>query len=202
MSTIAIQPGRRQRGSARASAARIAAVVAACLLVSFLVVQETRAAFTGQTANTSNAFNTGSVSLTDDDAGSAMFAVTNMRPGETHRQCIEVEYTGSIIAGLSDVRLYAAPSGQLADYLTVDVDAGSGGSFGSCSGFAPSAAVYHGFASAMGSGFASGHGTGWTPASTGDSRVMRFDVTLDDTVPDTLQGATATVEFTWEVRTL
>ncbi len=47
----------------------------------------------------------GDVTLVDDDSGSAMFTVTNMKPSTPETECITVTYQGSLDAS---VRFYGA----------------------------------------------------------------------------------------------
>jgi len=187
--------------SRRETLARIAAPVAAFLLVGLLVMGTSRAAFTDTTENAGNSFASGDVILTDDDLGSAMFAVTNMAPGDVATECIVVTYEGSLTP--ADIELYVAAGGLagtgLDDYLDMTVELGTGGSFGDCTGFA-GATVYTGdldaFATAY-TDFASGTGS-WTAAATNDDRTYRFSFTLQD--DNAAQALNATVTFTWEAQ--
>lgn len=186
---------------------RLSAVLASLLLVSFLVVGTTRAAFSDTTDNSGNSFTAGSVTITDDDAGSALFNVTALAPGDSHENCIEVTYSGTLPA---EVHLYGAAgaSSDLNDDLTVTVQRGTGGSFAgtepsngptSCTGFTSSTTVFTGslttFLSA--SDYASGEDT-WA-VTNGDSSVYRFFVEFN-TSDDSLQGGATDVSFTWEAQ--
>jgi hypothetical protein len=205
MSTIAIQPSSRQKGSARASAARIAAVVAACLLVSFLVVQETRAAFTDTTDNTGNQFSTTEIRLIDDDSGSAMFNVTDLAPGDSVTECINVEYDGDItgVGALTPVRMYgSAPAGGLASELEVSVRPGTGGSFGNCAGFAPSGPTFGPVAlNAQPASWAASTWNIFTPVNAGDNATVEVTVTLPSSATNVSMNQTTTATFVWEVQT-
>ncbi|MDX1689958.1 MAG: TasA family protein, partial [Acidimicrobiia bacterium] len=116
---------------------RVLAPVAAFLVVGFTVVGATRAAFSGTTDNTSNTFAAGTVVITDDDSGSAMFTASGMKPSDSVTECIAVSYDGSIVP--ADVKLYVASGGlagtNLDDYLTLTIEEGTGGAFGDCTGF-------------------------------------------------------------------
>ena len=52
------------------------------------------AAFVDTTDNATNTFSAGDVVLDDDDAGSVLFNVANMAPGDSRTRCIAVSYTG------------------------------------------------------------------------------------------------------------
>jgi hypothetical protein len=128
-----------------------------------------------------------SVSLTDDDAGSALYAVANAAPGQGVERCIRVSYAGGAPA---EVRLYTttAAVGALAPYLDLVVTPGTlpaGGAPG-CAGFAPVASPM--FAGTL-SGFAAGHWdweggltapTGAARWSPGDTVAFRVALTLAD----------------------
>ncbi len=137
--------------------------------------------------------------ISDDDAGVAMFNVPAMAPGQSVDTCIVVTYSGSLTP--ADVKLYTAVGGTgLANYLDLQVDIGTGGSFGSCSGFTVSSTPYTGtlagFAASY-TDFATGLG-GWSPAATPESRTYRFTLDLQDN--NAAQGLDATATFTWEAQ--
>lgn len=141
-----------------------------------LVWGGTTAAFTSTTPSGSNSWSTGTVTLSDDDGGAALFTAAGLVPGSSGSNCIAVSYTGTVAA---TVRLYASAStdpSTVASYLDLTVQEGSGGGFGTCTGFAAGSTVYSGtlagFTGAKTS-FATGVGT-WTPpplrrASTGSA---------------------------------
>jgi predicted ribosomally synthesized peptide with SipW-like signal peptide len=177
------------------------------LLVGFLVVTGSRAAFTDTTENTGNAFAAGTVELVDDDGGvTAMFNVANMAPGDSVTDCILVTYQGSN-SDPAAVKLYSGgytDSGDFADYLNVTIDEGSPGAFGNCGTFAPDDTIETGGTlaefDAAHTDYANGAGV-WDPASTPESKTYRFTVALDAATPDAEQGESVTaLAFTWEVQ--
>ncbi|MDP9398640.1 MAG: hypothetical protein M3P96_12860 [Actinomycetota bacterium] len=93
---------------------------------------------TATTANGPNTWSAGTVAISDDDTGSAMFTATALRPNDTGNKCILVTYNGSLAAS---VKLYAAATGTLGTYLDLTVQKGTGGSFANCTGFT-GAAIY------------------------------------------------------------
>jgi hypothetical protein len=181
----------------------VAATIAALLMVSLLVVRASSAAFSAQTDNPSNSWATGAVALSDDDgggAGSAMFDVTGMIPGDTITKCIAVTYAGS--ADPSPVKLFSTVTDNgLADHLDVTVREGDGGGYGSCAGFSATATIATAVTLTTFAGYsdyASGIGT-WDPTATGQTKTYEFTVTLGADTPDTAQGADAQAGFTWEI---
>ncbi len=158
--------------------------------------------FTGSTG-TSGTWAAGSVTVTDDDAGRAVFDSSQdglLTAYQTLTRCIKVTYTGSIVSG-TQVRLYASATGALAGQLSLTVDEGTGGAFGDCTGFtATTAGLYSGTLAGFATGassFATGV-TNWAPSTTPQSRTYRFTVTVPNS--NAAQNGSATGSFTWEAR--
>lgn len=182
-------------------------VLAMALAVSsFVVMQSSESAFTATTVNSANAFSAGTVAIVDDDTASAMFTVTNMKPGDSVVDCIVVTYEGTI-ANPAAVKLYSGnytDSGDFADYLNVTVEEGTGGSFGSCGGFSAtgtivSSVVLSTFDTTY-TNYATGAGA-WDPSGTPESKTYRFTIELDGGTPDAEQGeSVSALVFTWEVQ--
>jgi hypothetical protein len=180
---------------------------AACVAASAAVVwQASYSAFSAPTSNPSSNWAAGSVALADDDANTAMFTAANLKPGSTGSRCIAVTSTGSLP---SAVKLYgtgSATTNALSSWINLTITQGSGGSFGSCTGFAPQASGASVFTGSLAS-FAStatsySNGLGnWTPTGSGsDTRVFQISYTLDSTAPNSTQGGTASIGFTWEAQ--
>jgi hypothetical protein len=178
------------------------AVPAALIGSAALVWQASYSAFSATTQNPTNNWATGSVALTDDDSNTAMFNATSLKPGSTGSKCIAVTSNGSLPAA---VKLYGTSYAQtksLGTYITLTVDEGSGGGFAAgCSGFTSSTQIFNGTLDAFGTtktAYASGVGS-WTPTGTaGESKVYKFTYTVSASTPDTSQGGTAAIGFTWE----
>lgn len=179
-------------------------VVPAALLVSGLAVsQASYSAFTSTTENPGNNWSAGTVQL-DNDASTALFAATNMKPGSTGAKCITVTSSGSLA---STVKLYATEAettNRLSSHLNLTVLQGTGDG-ADCSSFKPLATgpeVFDGTLADFGAvtSFAAGKGN-WAPTGTADeTRVYQIVFTLDPAAPDTTQGGTASVGFTWEAQ--
>ena len=196
-------PSRRARKIGTVIATPIAIIAAGAL-----VWQSSYAAFTGTTRNSGNSWSTGSVALTDDDAGSARFQASGMVPGSTETKCITVT-ANATVPGV--VKAYAVnpvdSAAKLADYVKVSVKYGSGGGFGSCDGFTAagvsipemSLTTLAGF-----SNYANGAGA-WSVVSGTQSRTYeitwKFDTTgLSQSQLDGLQGAQTGIDFQWELQ--
>jgi hypothetical protein len=173
-------------------------------LTAFLSGAGTYAAFFSRTANdgdgVGNSFEAGTVAVHDDDAGSAMFSVSAMRPADAPRSsCITVTYDGSLDA---TARIYASigPSG-LEPYLNLTVEEGSSSSgFGDCTGFSPTSTVYTGtlaaFPTSAATGIVDPDGT-WSP---GEPHSYRFTVSVRSDPNG--QGKDVGAVFTWQVSNL
>lgn len=168
----------------------------AVLGAGWLVWDASQAAFTRTTANNGNSWTAGQVTLSN-DAATAMFTASGLVPGSTDSRCITVTYAGNVAAG---VKLYATNyTGTLGPYLNLTVEMGTGGSFGSCTGFSPTSTVYNGTLDGFrttATGY--GNGVGAFSASAGTSRVYKFTYTLQN--DDAAAGLTATCGFTWEAQ--
>lgn len=194
MTTPLNRSDRRRAGLIVGGAAALSA-----LGVTAIVFTATNAAFTATTSNDGNSFEAATITLTDDDGGSAMFAVTDMLPGDTVTDCIEVTYTGAPVgAQLDGLNLYGTVAGTLANDLNVTVERSAAG--GSCAAFASAATVFASTLDTLGTDYATGS-AGLTPSASGEVVAYRFTVELDAATPSSEQGATASVDFTWEVQT-
>jgi hypothetical protein len=165
--------------------------------------------FTATTQNSGNEITSGTVELTDNDSGSALYNLTGVRPGDVTSRCIKTTYTGSLPAV---VHVYSPSSpGPLAQYIDLAITQGTQASatFPSCTGFTPDAVgvVFSGtlqsFEQTRGA-YATGIATapaGKTAWGTADSVVYRFQATLQATSPDSSQGWSSGVHsFVWEAR--
>ena len=169
----------------------------------------TFAAFARTTQNDNDSYSAGTVTLSDNDAGSVMWDVSNQLPtSPAIVRCIRVTYTGSLAAA---VRLYTPTAGSALDpYLNITVEKGSmpvGTVFPNCTGFVSEAtispagtlqalkAVRTGWSDGLQA--APGAQASW---ATGDSLAYRFTVQMQNTL--SAQGLTALVGFTWEAENL
>lgn len=191
-----------RRGGRRRHGLLGAAVLVGLLGSGGFIWQGTTAAFTASTNNGTNSWTAGSIALADDDSAVAMFAPTNLKPGDTGTKCINVTFTGTLT---SAIKLYASASTDpdtVAQYIDLTVEEGSGGTFGSCASFVSGSTLFSGtlatFVSTKGS-YANGVSS-WAPSANG-SKSYRFVYTLNASTPDTKQGKTTTATFTWEART-
>lgn len=177
---------RLDRAAARAFAAAISS-----LIIATLVVSQSAQALDPDGTVAGNSFEAGTVELVDDDEGRSLVNLTNMAPGRPVEECITVSYEGTILP--VEVTLGATTTGDLAPYLTVVVEAGTGGAFGSCDGFEPIRTVYSGTVWAMGATEPKGVGTF---RNQGDSTTFRFRFELLD--DGRAVGQSSALDFVWE----
>ena len=167
-------------------------------------------AFSATTTNAGNTITAGTVAIGDNDAGAAMYALTNAKPGESVSKCIKVTYTGSLDA---DVHLYTNSAiGSLGQYVELTITPGTQASpsFPSCTGFVADSggAIYSGTLQNFGTtknSYANGvvdyPGTSATKWVDNDSVVYQFTATLQSAAPEAAQGlTTGSHTFTWEAR--
>jgi hypothetical protein len=177
---------------------RLTAMATALLMLTILTVTRSEAAFTSSTSNTANSFGTGTVVLTDDDTGTAMFTVSNMTPGSAVTRCITVSYTGTLVP--APVKLYGASTGSLDAYLNTTIEVGTGGSYASCTGFSATSTLYSGTLanfSATYTGWADGI-SAFTAAANPTTRTFRVTVDVQNT--NAAQGLSTTASFTFEAQ--
>ncbi|HEX9089075.1 MAG TPA: hypothetical protein VF867_16275 [Arthrobacter sp.] len=179
---------------------KIGMLTAAAALASAVVVPASFAAFSGTTANPGNTWSAGSVNLTNNKA-TAMFTASSIAPGYTESHCITVSTTSTIATVLSFYAVQGANTNGLADNLTLNVAAGSGGTDGasSCTGFVSAQSLYSGTMT----GLSSAHGTAGTAfdvttqlAASGSQQFM-ITATLPSSAPNTVQSGTAGMDFNW-----
>jgi len=166
-------------------------------------------AFSSTTTNPNNEFSVGSVTIGDNDSGQALYSVSNRKPGDSVTSCIKVTFSGTLP---SNVRLYTTSTiGTVGQYIDLVITPGTQASstFPDCTGFTPDAsgAIYTGTLSnfaATKNSYANGvvDFPGATSSWTQNNAVVyRFQVTLQSSPPDSIQGQTTGQHaFTWEAR--
>lgn len=192
----AARPTRRARRVASGAAG------AAALAVSTALVWHTAyASFADSTAPMSTSLTTGTVVLADDDAGSAMFTMSEWAPGAAATRCIAVTSTGNVPAVVRFYGTGRSSSRSLSSYLNLSVLSGSGGASGNCAGFAADSTIYTGTVAALPTSYAAGLGS-WTTAgnSAGETRTYQLTLSVAAGAPTGAQGGTASIAFTWEAQ--
>lgn len=187
----------------------VASGLVAMLGANLIVWQGSNAAFTAETYNAGNNWQTGSVGLTDSDGGAAMFAVAGLTPGNTGVKCIAVTAT-SDVPGVVKVYLQSLTAAGLENNITISVEQGTGGTFGDCAGFTsePTPAIEpvqtlaamsaaHGLYTTAVLPWAKGVG----PMTKTYKFSWAFDTTgLDDAAINALMGLDVQANFEWELQ--
>lgn len=162
------------------------------------------AAFSATTTNPGNTFAAGTVTIEDNDGGTALFTSgVEHKPGDYDR-CVKVKYTGSLDAS---VKLYTSAITGTGSDLDVTVSKGAGAS-ADCSDFLSAADVYgpNTLANLRAShpNFANGLAVNPGAASnwvTNDEVTFRFRITVPDA--NSAQGKTVDpFTLTWEAQNL
>jgi len=161
-------------------------------------------AFSSTTTNPGNSFAAGTVTIGDNDGGSALYNLSNQKPGVQTDKCVKVTYTGSLD---STVKLYASAVTAGGAFVDLAITSGTGTN-AACSDFvadATGSSVYTGtlknFADTYTS-FATGladNPLATTKWQLNDAVTYRFRVSVQDN--NSAQGATTgTHSFTWEAQ--
>ena len=163
------------------------------------------AAFSSQTDNPGNDVTAGTVTLADNDGGTALYNIPNAKPGSTQTSCIRVNYTGSLDA---DVKLFTPSTiSDLGPHVTLKVESGTQAvpSFPSCTGFVAETTLFDAalstFPATYGTGVSDYPGIVATKWVNTDAVVYRVTATLAANAPDTAQGdTTGSHILRWEAR--
>jgi hypothetical protein len=180
----------------------------AVLLAGVMVWQGSDAAFTAETYNAGNNWAAGSVAISNDGTGGAMFSLNNVTPSATGSHCIVVT-TDADVAGTVKTYLQNNISDGLQNNITMKIEMGTGGSYSDCTGFTATATED---TQTMASLFASHstYGNGilpWVPPgdSATHSRTYKFTWTFDTTdlteaqIND-LMGKSVRTDIEWEIQ--
>jgi hypothetical protein len=179
----------------------LAAAPVALLASGGMVWAASYSAFSATTVNPTSNWTAGTVALSDDDSNTALFTASNLKPGATGTKCIAVTSTGSLA---STVKLYGtaySTTNALSSNVNLKVEEGTGATTASCTSFVAGSTLYDGTMAAFGTGrtsFATGVGS-WAPTgSASETKSYKVTYTLSTSTPDSAQGGTAALGFTWE----
>ncbi|MFD1713686.1 TasA family protein [Amnibacterium flavum] len=182
------------------------AIPAALVLSGLTIAGASYSAFSATTTNPTSNWAAGTVSLSDDDSTTALFTASNLKPGSTGTKCIVVSSSGSLPSAVKLYGTAAATTNALSSSINLSVVQGTGGSFGSCTGFtalSSGSSLYNGTLAAFGTshtGYSNGLGN-WAPTGTAtETRTYQITYTVDAAAPNTTQGGTAALGFTWETQ--
>ena len=190
---------------------KLATSLAVLGVVAVAIASIVHSSFSAAAKNDGNSVETGSISLTDDDAEKAVFDLAGLEPATPpQKRCLTVSY-GSTGDLRSSVRLFGTTSGALAEHLKLRVVrgsfSGSPAAGNACTGFVPDTSDYRG----KGGGVLfddtlDAYPDRWEDGiadprswSAGDAAVYLLEVSVADT--DDAQGKSASQQFAFEART-
>ena len=185
---------------------KVVRTIAVAGVLCSLAALATFAAFTSQADNPGNTVTAGTVTLADNDAGTALYNMPAAKPGDSVTTCIKVDYTGSLDA---DVKLYTPSTiGSLGQYVNLQVEPGTQSgtpAAGSCTGYtADGGNLFNNTLNNLPTSYATGladnpgSATKWV---NGDSVAYRVTATLSASTPDAAQGLTTNAHvLRWESR--
>lgn len=170
----------------------------ATMLVAVGVTGASGASFNASTANPTNSFSAGTLSMSNSKDNVAILGATDMKPGDPATTGeVTITNTGSLAGTFTLSRsdlAEAVPADPIAGLLNVvvtdcgpDSDCASSGA-----GSADNVNRYTGTLAAMGTNIAL---SSFAPSA---ARTYEFSVQLDASATNAVQGSGATAEFTWD----
>ena len=174
----------------RTTARALAAAVASLAVATFVVGTSTNALDPGGTV-AGNSFESGTVSLRDDDGGRSLVQLENMAPRRPIERCITITYDGTVLP--VDVTLAARTDGDIADFVVANIERGTAGGYDSCDEFEASEHVYEGRLGDLADGLPIALGA---MRFQGESIAFRFTFELADEAA--AAGRSGSIDFVWE----
>jgi predicted ribosomally synthesized peptide with SipW-like signal peptide len=158
----------------------------------------TWSAFTDTTENGVNTFQSGVLSITDNDGSSPLFTVTNMRATQTEERCIVVENAGSLPFDANTLTAVASADPGIDQALHINIQRGSGAvSTNDCAAFTPdptNAVVFDGPIASLNS-----HAWAEPNVAVGARTSYKIVASMNN-APDEAQGDSASFQLEWEAR--
>ena len=210
------------RPSLMSITSRTIAIVLAMAMVAVISIAGTRAAFSGETVNAGNEFDSATIDLTDDDGNVVMFNVAGMLPGDALDHCILVSYTGPAGRNSNGVKVFIPGYTEnvgvdLDTDLLITVEEGTDATpvfdpsgtrtgvqdaQGECLTFTPESGLAEGTDEPLET-FASTYATGygdWTPIVADTNTTQDYRISVKLATASTAEGESmTTIPFTWRV---
>lgn len=174
----------------RTTARALAAAVASLAVATFVVGTSTNALDPGGTV-AGNSFESGTVSLRDDDGGRSLVQLENMAPRRPIERCITITYDGTVLP--VDVTLGARIDGDIAGYVLATIERGDAGGFDACSEFEAEEMVFDGRLGDLADGDPLALGA---MRFQGETISFRFTFELADEAA--AAGRSGSIDFVWE----
>lgn len=171
----------------------------ATVLVAVGVTAASGADFTATSANPSNTYAAGTLSMVNSKSGSAILSLSNMRPdAPAQNGTVDIQNTGSLSGTFSLARQAPVdsdssnPMSAKLDLVVTDCGAwGSGGTVPNPCGDAGEQQVYSGTIAAMSSSLPLGS------FAANEKHTYQFAVKLNGSADNAYQGDSSTVRFDW-----
>ena len=174
---------------------RRALAALATVLVAVGVTVASGATFTAQTANPSNTFTAGTLSMTNSSDAAAILSIANMKPGDpAQKGTVVIKNTGTVNGAFTLTRTALTNSdgtNPLAAKLNVVVT--DCGADQDCTTVGDNSNTYTGTLAAMSSVIPLG-----APWAGGAQHKYEFAVALDSTADNNYQGDNSVATFTWD----
>jgi spore coat-associated protein N len=154
----------------------------ATLLAAGAIAVGSGATFTSTTGNTASAVTSGTLSQTNSKDKSAVFTLTNMKPGDVVNGSLTITNTGSLPAAFSLTEV-SSTNGFTGANLALKITNTTSG-----------AVVYNGTFGGLVDGAKTDLGT----FASGAANAYTFSVTLDQNTPNADQGKTASAVYQWD----
>jgi hypothetical protein len=179
---------------------RIALGALITLLLAAGAVIGSGADFSAASANPSNTFATGTMSMLNSKSGSAVLTASNLKPGNSASGTVDIQNTGTLTGAfvlakgtVSDSDGANPLSGKL--NLTIDDCGAYVGATAPTCGDGDDVTKYSGTIADMGT---TGHAVSALGTfAANEKHTYKFSVTLDGSAGDAYQGDTSTVRFDW-----
>jgi hypothetical protein len=172
--------------------------VLAAVLAALGVAIGSGAAFTAQTANPSNTFSAGTLSMSNSKDNAAILTASNLKPGDSTSGTVDIQNTGSVSGTFSLTRSALSDSdgtNPMSAKLNVVVKDCGDFSAGTPSCDAGDPQIYNGTLQAMTGSYALGS------FASGVKHRYEFAVTFDSSADNSYQGDSSTATFQWNATT-
>jgi spore coat-associated protein N len=155
--------------------------------------------FTAQSANPSNTFSTGTLTMSNSAPNAAILTASNLRPGGTAAGTVDIANTGSLSGAFTLTRgtpVDTDTTNPLSAKLNLVVkDCGTFAADGTPPSCASGTVKYTGTLAEMGT---AGHTISALGSyAAGDKHRYQFSLTFDGSADNAYQGDSSTVGFTW-----
>jgi spore coat-associated protein N len=169
------------------------------LLLATAAIVGSGADFTAATANPSNAFSSGALTMSNSKSGAAILTASNLKPGgPAQTGTVDIGNTGTLSGDFALSRGAISDTGStspLSDKLNLVVkDCGTFASGTPVCGDADDSVAYTGVLSGLNT---AGSPLALATFAAGDKHKYQFAVSLDSSAGNAYQGGTSTVEFDW-----